>query len=88
MGNPPTEELKDRTPETTLTVTATVQLEELSEDEEQERHRLESKVERAFYESGSALREIRSRRLYRVTHPADFLALHIHIKTYNRERRV
>jgi hypothetical protein len=68
MGSPPTEELKDRMPETTLTVTATVQLEELSEDEEQERHRLESKVERAFVEAGTALRQLRDGRLYRSTH--------------------
>ena len=46
---------------------------ELSEDEEKERHRLELKVERAFYEAGSALREIRDRRLYRATHPNDFI---------------
>jgi hypothetical protein len=72
MVTEPTE-LDSKTSETTLTITATVQLEALTEDEEQERHRLESKVERAFYESGSALREIRDRRLYRVTHPADFI---------------
>lgn len=48
-------------------------VEELTEDEEKERHRLELKVERAFYEAGSALREIRARRLYRVTHPNDFI---------------
>lgn len=47
--------------------------EELTEDEEKERHRLELKVERAFYEAGSALREIRACRLYRVTHPNDFI---------------
>jgi hypothetical protein len=73
MSSSPTEELEERTPETTLTIAATVQIEELTEDEEQERHRLELKVERAFYESGSALREIRDRRLYRVTHPANFI---------------
>ncbi|NER52878.1 MAG: hypothetical protein F6J92_40820 [Symploca sp. SIO1A3] len=42
--------------------------EELTEDEEFERHRLELKVERAFYEAGCALRELRDRRLYRSTH--------------------
>ena len=71
-----TEELNEKAPETIVTVDSTVistQIEELTEDEEKERHRLESKVERAFYESGSALREIRERRLYRVTHPADFI---------------
>jgi len=48
-------------------------VEELTEDEERERHRLELKVERAFYEAGAALRELRERRLYRATHPGDFV---------------
>lgn len=43
-------------------------LEELTEEEASERHRLELKVERAFFEAGVALREIRDRRLYRSTH--------------------
>jgi len=43
-------------------------LEELTPDEERERHRLELRVERAFYEAGAALRELRDRRLYRSTH--------------------
>ncbi|WP_199192382.1 hypothetical protein [Chlorogloea sp. CCALA 695] len=69
-----TEELGGETPEATVTVNTTaIQIEELTQDEEKERHRLELKVERAFYESGSALCEIRDRRLYRVTHPADFI---------------
>ncbi len=68
MGSPPTEGLGERTPETTLTITATVQLEELTEDEEKERHRLERKVERAFYEAGTALRGLRDKKLYRSTH--------------------
>ena len=45
-----------------------VQFEELTNDEQQERLRLERKVERAFYESGKALSQIRDRRLYRSTH--------------------
>ena len=44
-------------------------LEELTPDEEKERHRLEWKVEMAFYEAGSALRLLRDKRLYRSTHP-------------------
>lgn len=44
------------------------EIEELTEDEEQERHRLELKVERAFTEAGIALRELRDKRLYRSTH--------------------
>ncbi len=43
-------------------------LEELTEDEERERHRLELRVERAFYEAGVALRRLRDLRLYRSTH--------------------
>ncbi|OWY64958.1 hypothetical protein B7486_44500 [cyanobacterium TDX16] len=43
-------------------------LEELSPQEERERHRLELRVERAFYEAGLALRELREQRLYRNTH--------------------
>lgn len=41
---------------------------ELTEQEAAERQRLELKVERAFYEAGVALRELRDRRLYRSTH--------------------
>ncbi|WNN92104.1 hypothetical protein [Gloeocapsopsis dulcis] len=40
----------------------------LTEEEALERHRLELKVERAFYEAGAALRELRDKRLYRSTH--------------------
>lgn len=43
-------------------------LEQLTEDEERERHRLEIKVERAFYEAGVALRQLRDKKLYRSTH--------------------
>ncbi len=49
-------------------VTTTQEIGELTEDEEQERHQLELKVERAYYEAGSALRELRDKRLYRSTH--------------------
>lgn len=44
------------------------EISELTKDEEQERHRLERKVERAFHEAGTALRELRDKRLYRSTH--------------------
>jgi len=50
------------------TVAIVEDLEELTPDEERERHRLELRVERAFYEAGAALRELRDRRLYRSTH--------------------
>jgi len=43
-------------------------VEELTEDELADLQRLERKVERAFYESGKALAEIRSRQLYRANH--------------------
>ena len=40
----------------------------LTDSEERDRLFLERKVERAFYEAGKALKEIRDRRLYRSTH--------------------
>ncbi|WP_040899695.1 hypothetical protein [Xenococcus sp. PCC 7305] len=40
----------------------------LTIEEESIRFSLEKKVERAFYEAGKALRELRNRRLYRSTH--------------------
>ncbi len=43
-------------------------VEELSPEEEADRQRLELKVERAFFEAGCSLRELRDRRLYRSTH--------------------
>ncbi len=43
-------------------------LEPLTHDEERERLHLERKVERAFYEAGLALMELRDRKLYRSTH--------------------
>lgn len=47
-------------------------IKELTEEELVNLHRLELKVERAFYEGGTALKEIREQRLYRNTHPDDF----------------
>ena len=43
-------------------------VESLSPLEEAERQRLELLVERAFYQAGSALRELREQRLYRSSH--------------------
>ena len=51
----------------TVSVTV-VELEELTGDELSDRLHLERKVERAFYECGKALMELRDRRLYRSTH--------------------
>lgn len=45
-----------------------VELAELTCDEQSDRLFLERKVERAFYEAGKALIELRDRRLYRSTH--------------------
>jgi hypothetical protein len=49
-------------------VQAEVVTEELTPEEESDRLNLERKVERAFYEAGKALKELRDRRLYRSTH--------------------
>ncbi|WP_313890023.1 MULTISPECIES: hypothetical protein [Nostoc] len=51
----------------TITVTA-VEVPELTEQEQSDRLHLERKVERAFFEAGKALMELRDRRLYRSTH--------------------
>ena len=45
-----------------------VELEVLTEDEQRLRLHLERKVERAFYEAGCGLRELKSQKLYRSTH--------------------
>ncbi|PSB28356.1 hypothetical protein [Chlorogloea sp. CCALA 695] len=79
MVTEPTEELGSKTSETTITVnTIATQIEELTEEEEKERHRLELKVERAFVEAGTSLRELRDKRLYRSTHTT--------FETYCRDR--
>ncbi|MBD2459226.1 hypothetical protein H6G80_34970 [Nostoc sp. FACHB-87] len=51
----------------TITVTA-IEIPELTDDELRDRLHLERKVERAFFEAGKALAELRDRRLYRSTH--------------------
>jgi hypothetical protein len=51
----------------TINVTA-VEVPELTEQEISDRLHLERKVERAFFEAGKALMELRERRLYRSTH--------------------
>ena len=45
-----------------------IELAQLSVEEEGDRLQLERRVERAFYEAGMALKELRDRRLYRSTH--------------------
>jgi hypothetical protein len=51
----------------TITVSA-VEVPELTEEEQRDLLHLERKVEKAFYEAGKALSELRDRRLYRSTH--------------------
>ncbi|MFW9263410.1 hypothetical protein [Nostoc sp. CALU 546] len=51
----------------TIDVTA-VEVPELTEQEQSDRLHLERRVERAFFEAGKALTELRDRRLYRSTH--------------------
>ncbi|MGF2037327.1 MAG: hypothetical protein RMZ43_018735 [Nostoc sp. CmiVER01] len=45
-----------------------VEVPELTEQEQSDRLHLERRVERAFFEAGKALTELRDRRLYRSTH--------------------
>ncbi|QLE59607.1 hypothetical protein [Nostoc sp. TCL26-01] len=47
---------------------AAVEVPEMTEEEQRDRLHLERKVERAFYEAGKALMELRDRKLYRSTH--------------------
>jgi hypothetical protein len=51
----------------TITVTA-VEIPELTEEEQRDRLHLERRVEKAVFEAGKALAELRDRRLYRSTH--------------------
>ncbi|WP_392534224.1 hypothetical protein [Nostoc sp. C117] len=51
----------------TITVSA-VEVEELSDEEQRDRLHLERRVERAVFEAGKALAELRDRRLYRSMH--------------------
>ncbi|WP_341531742.1 hypothetical protein WKK05_39205 (plasmid) [Nostoc sp. UHCC 0302] len=58
---------EDNPANATITVAA-AEVPELTEDELRDRLHLERKVERAFFEAGKALKELRDRRLYRSTH--------------------
>ena len=65
---PPDNQDLEKNPATaTITVTA-VEVPELTEEEQRDRLHLERRVERAFFEAGKALAELRDRRLYRSTH--------------------
>ena len=65
LSSPPSDDQSENLQTITVEV---VELEELSEEEVRDRIHLERKVERAFYEGGKALQELRDRRLYRSTH--------------------
>lgn len=54
--------------EISATPVVVIDNEELNFEEERDRLRLERQVERAFYQAGIALKELRERRLYRSTH--------------------
>ncbi len=65
---PPDNLTQEENPATaTITITA-VEVTELSQEEKSDRLHLERRVERAFFEAGKALMELRDRRLYRSTH--------------------
>lgn len=67
-NTPPDNLTQEKNPATaTITVTA-VEVPELTEQEQSDRLHLERKVERAFFEAGKALMELRDRRLYRSIH--------------------
>ncbi|WDD36132.1 hypothetical protein PQG02_31110 (plasmid) [Nostoc sp. UHCC 0926] len=55
-------------PATATIIVTAAEVEELSETEQRDRLHLERRVERAFFEAGKALAELRDRRLYRSTH--------------------
>ena len=64
---PDDQDLEENPGSATITVSA-VEVPELTEQEISDRLNLERKVERAFFEAGKALTELRDRRLYRSTH--------------------
>ena len=61
------QDLEENPATATITVSA-VEVTELTQEEQSDRLHLERKVERAFFEAGKALIELRDRRLYRSTH--------------------
>ncbi|WP_242055777.1 hypothetical protein [Nostoc flagelliforme] len=64
---PDDQDLEENPATATITVSA-VEVPELTEEEQRDRLHLERRVERAFFEAGKALAELRDRRLYRSTH--------------------
>ncbi|MBD2536739.1 hypothetical protein H6G97_48845 [Nostoc flagelliforme FACHB-838] len=69
LSNSANEDISVEENPTTATITVSaVEVEELTDEEQSDRLLLERKVERAFFEAGKALAELRDRRLYRSTH--------------------
>ncbi|MCC5653854.1 AAA family ATPase, partial [Nostoc sp. XA013] len=64
---PDDQDLEENPGSATITVTA-VEVTELTQEEQSDRLLLERKVERAFFEAGKALAQLRDRILYRSTH--------------------
>ncbi len=64
---PDDQDLEENPATATITVSA-IEIPELREEEQRDRLHLERRVERAFFEAGKALAELRDRRLYRSTH--------------------
>lgn len=64
---PDNQDLEENPATATITVSA-VEVTELTQEEQSDRLHLERKVERAFFEAGKALAQLRDRRLYRSTH--------------------
>ncbi|MBG1268984.1 hypothetical protein [Nostoc sp. WHI] len=64
---PDDQDLEENPTLATINVTA-VEVPELTEEEQRDRLHLERRVERAVFEAGKALMELRDRRLYRSTH--------------------
>jgi hypothetical protein len=64
---PDDQDLEENPATATINVTA-VEVPELTEQEQSDRLNLERRVERAVFEAGKALMELRDRRLYRSTH--------------------
>ena len=59
---------QEENPATATIIVTAVEVPELTEQEISDRLHLERKVERAFFEAGKALMELRDRRLYRSIH--------------------
>ncbi|MHC5861441.1 hypothetical protein [Nostoc sp.] len=67
-GTPPDDQDLEENPGSATIKVKAVEVPELTEQEISDRLHLERKVERAFFEAGKALTELRDRKLYRSTH--------------------